>query len=364
MGVRLSKSSKYIDKLFKEQWEREGITPEVMEKLKKETKTVMADGSIGDALFVFQDHWVVDFKKMKDSHVQVTERNIERFKIKSASELLSKASEKIPTVKKKIAMDLTPEQDEQYIKLEGVDYAEETFSENWSNWQNFQAFHTIYLTTGMNYAIYQIRVYGVNKKNQPKFDKLYKDVVSFFGLIDGHRRRYYKEDLEELSNHYLRAKTHLKSAIDQIRNTKSKSAIYHKAYGVKSRNMFGRQTVSELYKSIGVLDYLVDFNDQERTIKTRPPNEANDLQYFYYLCWEIYKLIDDSKFTIPKYKNKKLFAEFVYHFQSRFTSVQSKNNTYDNIRKYPKFKKMKFLNLQSIKTEANYNKRSKELFGN
>ena len=98
-GGRLSKSSKYIDKLFKEQWKREGITPEDIEKLSKKTKPVMADGSVGDAMFVFQDHWVVDFKKMKDSHVQVTERNMERFKIKSASELLARASENIPTVK-------------------------------------------------------------------------------------------------------------------------------------------------------------------------------------------------------------------------------------------------------------------------
>jgi len=313
---------------------------------------------------VFQDHWVVDFKKMKDSHVQVTERNMERFKIKSASELLAKASEKIPTVKKKVAMDLTPEQDEEFTRLEGVDYAEETFSEKWTNYQNFQAFHTVYLTTGMNYAIYQIRVYGVNKKNQPKFDKLYKEVVSFFGLINSHRRRYYKEDLDKLTNEYLRAKTHLKNAIKQITNTKSKSAIYHKAYGVNDRTMFGRRSVSELYKSIGVLDYLVEFNDQEKTIKTRKPNESKDLEYFYYLCWEMYKLIDDSKFKVGKYANQKLFAEFVYHFQSRFTSVQSKNNTFDNIRKNKKFKKLKYLNLQSIKTEANYNKRFKQLFGN
>ena len=57
MGGRLSKSSKYIDKLFKEQWKREGFTPEDLRNLVK-TKPVMADGSVGDAMFVFQDHWV------------------------------------------------------------------------------------------------------------------------------------------------------------------------------------------------------------------------------------------------------------------------------------------------------------------
>ena len=81
MGGRLSKSSKYIEKLFKEQWEREGLTPEEINKLSKKTMPVFADGSIGEALFVFQDHLVVDFKKMKSSHIQTTERNMERFKI-------------------------------------------------------------------------------------------------------------------------------------------------------------------------------------------------------------------------------------------------------------------------------------------
>ena len=215
----------------------------------------------------------------------------------------------------------------------------------------------------MNYAIYQIRVYGVNKKNQPKFDKLYKEVMSFFQILKGHRRRYYKEDLDKLTNEYLRAKTHVKNAIKQISNTKSKSAIYHKSYGATNFSMFGRQTVRELYKHIGVLDYLIEVNDKEKSIKNRKPNEAKDLEYFYYLCWEMYKLIDDSKFKVAKYDNQKLFAEFVYHFQSRFTSVQSKNNTYDNIRKNKKFTKLKYLDLQSIKTEATYEKKFQTLFG-
>ncbi len=363
MGVRLSKSSKYIDKLFREQWEREGMTPEEINKIKEKTMPVFADGSIGDALFLFQDHLVVDFKKMRNTHIQTTEHNMEKFKIKSASELLARASENIPEVKQKIGMDLTPEQDGEFTRLEGVDYAEEQFSDTWDNYQTFRAGQTMY-SKGMNYAIYQIRVYGVNKKNQPKFDKLYKEVISFFQILKGHRRRYYKEDLNKLTNEYLRAKSHLKNAIKQISSTKSKSAIYHKTYGVNNFSLFGRQTVKELYKHIGVLDYLIEFNDKEKSITNRKPNEARDLEYFYYLCWEMYKLIDDSKFKVAKYDNKKLFADFVYHFQSRFTSVQSKRNTYDNIRKNKKFTKMKYLDLQSIKTEATYDKKFKQLFGN
>ena len=53
---------------------------------------------------------------------------------------------------------------------------------------------------------------------------------------------------------------------------------------------------------------------------------------------------------------KNYLQNIVYHIQSRFTSVQSKNNTYDNIRKNKKFTKLKYLDLQSIKTEATYDK--------
>lgn len=73
-------------------------------------------------------------------------------------------------------------------------------------------------------------------------------------------------------------------------------------------SMFGRQTVRELYKHIGVLDYLIEVNDKEKSIKNRKPNEAKDLEYFYYLCWEMYKLIDDSKFKVAKYDNPKVIC--------------------------------------------------------
>jgi len=216
----------------------------------------------------------------------------------------------------------------------------------------------------MNYVVYQIRVYGVNKKNQSKFDKLYKDVVSFFLLIEGHHRRYFKEDLDKLSNEYLRAKTHLAKAIEVIEDDKSKSAVYSMKYGVGRGRIFSIRVIAELYRQIAVMEKLVKLNDEEKTIKSRVPNETEDLQYFYYLCWEMYKLVDDSKFKTPKYNNQKLFAQFVYHIQSRFTSVGTLNKTSESIRKKPKFKKMKFLNLQSIKTEVTYNKIFKQLFGN
>ena len=85
-------------------------------------------------------------------------------------------------------MDLTPEQDEEFTRLEGVDYAEEQFSDTLVRiiTKPLKQLTNIY-SLGMNYAIYQIRVYGVNKKNQPKFDKLYKDVVSFFQILKGHQ---------------------------------------------------------------------------------------------------------------------------------------------------------------------------------
>ena len=49
--------------------------------------------------------------------------------------------------------------------------------------------------------------------------------------------------------------------------------------------------------------------------------------------------------------------------KAELTSVQSKNNTYDNIRKNKKFTKLKYLDLQSIKTKATYEKKFQTLFG-
>ena len=144
---------------------------------------------------------------------------------------------------------------------------------------------------------------------------------------------------------------------------RSKSAVYSMKYGVGRGRIFSIKVVAELYRQIAVMEKLVNLNDEEKTIKSRVPNETEDLQYFYYLCWEMYKLIDDSKFTIPKYENQKLFAQFVYHIQSRFTSVDSVNKTSESIRKNSKFKKMKFLDLVSIKTEAKYKKTFDKLFG-
>ena len=125
---------------------------------------------------------------------------IKKYNIKSASELIAKASEGIPEHVPKVGMNLTKKQEKEYFRLQGVDEAENelgianTLQE--SEWKLYKSLLPLY-TKGMNYVVYQIRVYGVNKKNQSKFDKLYKDVVSFFLLIEGHHRRYFKE-----SNHY------------------------------------------------------------------------------------------------------------------------------------------------------------------
>ena len=96
-----------------------------------------------------------------------------------------------------------------------------------SEWKLYKSLLPYY-TKGMNYVVYQIRVYGVDKKNQSKFDKLYKDVVAFFQLIAGHRRRYFKEDLDKLSNEYLRAKTHLAKAIEVIEKLGGKIKLIKK----------------------------------------------------------------------------------------------------------------------------------------
>ena len=361
MGGRLSKSraDKYIHKLFEEHWNKNQINPKDFKPKK--------DGSVPPTTYIMNGQLTINYGQMRNSHKEVTIRQIKKYNIKSASELIAKASVGIPKHVPKVAMNLTMKQEKEYFRLQGIDEAEKDLNLigalQESEWKLYKSLLPYY-TKGMNYVVYQIRVYGVNKKNQSKFDKLYKDVVSFFLLIDGHHRRYFKEDLDKLSNEYLRAKTHLAKAIEVIEDDKSKSAVYSMKYGVGRGRIFSIKVVAELYRQIAVMEKLVNLNDEEKTIKSRVPNETEDLQYFYYLCWELYKLVDDSKFKTPKYNNQKLFAEFVYHIQSRFTSVGSLSKTSESIRKKPKFKKMKFLNLQSIKTEVTYNKIFKQLFGN
>ena len=337
-------------------------------KLKKlvDKAKVDKDGSVHPTYYM-NGQLTIDYGQMKDSHKEVTERQIKKYKIKSASELIAKASEGIPEHIPKVGMDLTPEQDLEFLRLEGVDKAYEDLNpQNVASDKEWFLFDELlpYYSKGMNYVVYQIRGYGVNKKNQPKFDKLYKDVVAFFEMLKGHRRRYFKEDLDKLSNEFLRAKTHIGNAIKIITNQKSKSAINSKKYGVNRGRIFSKRVLRELFRDVAVMDMLVELNDEEKKIKSKKPNESNDLQYFYYLCWEMYKLIEDSKFSIPKYQTQKLFAQFVYYVQDRFTSVDTVNKTFEAIRKNSKFKKMKFLSLQSIKTEVTYEKRFKELFGN
>jgi len=175
----LSKSSKYIDKLFREQWEREGMTPEEINKIKKKLCLSLLTEVSVTLCSCSKIIWSWDFKKMRNTHIQTTEHNMEKFKIKSASELLARASENIPEVKQKIGMDLTPEQDGEFTRLEGVDYAEEQFSDTWDNYQTFRAGQTMY-SKGMNYAIYQIRVYGVIKKpTQVLINSIKKLYLSF-----------------------------------------------------------------------------------------------------------------------------------------------------------------------------------------
>jgi len=57
VGVRLSKSSKYIDKLFKKQRDEQGID------IEKFNKKIKEDGSIDKDTFIFQDYLYVDLVK-------------------------------------------------------------------------------------------------------------------------------------------------------------------------------------------------------------------------------------------------------------------------------------------------------------
>jgi len=106
VGGRLSKSraDKYIHKLFEEHWEKNNINPKDFKPKK--------DGSVPPERYIMNGQLTINYDKMKDSHKEVAERQIKKLKIKSASELIAKASIGMPEVFPKVGMNLTPEQEE------------------------------------------------------------------------------------------------------------------------------------------------------------------------------------------------------------------------------------------------------------
>ena len=116
MGGRLSRSNKYLHKLFEEHWNKNQINPKDFKPRK--------DGSVKPTTYIMNGQLTINYGQMRNSHKEVTIRQIKKYNIKSASELIAKASEGIPEHVPKVGMNLTKKQEKEYFRLQGVDEAE------------------------------------------------------------------------------------------------------------------------------------------------------------------------------------------------------------------------------------------------
>lgn len=378
-GEQLSKSKadEYLDKLFKEHFKKHGVTEEVIQKVVKQVekdKKLEKQGKYEEPKYYYHNQRpMVDFDRMERSDDRIAERKIKELNIKTASQLLGEAIKGIKIKTYQLALTLSREESQAHQFLEAQEEAKKIFSkfDIDTSGTGIQEFKTWRLFTdlelkGMDNALYIIRGYGVKPENQSKFDKLYKEVICFFNILRRQSRRLYGDDINLITNEYIRIADHSEKAIKIINRNETKvTGISNQSYGYLATRseLFSRSVIEELIKIQALMKTLIEVNDYEKTLKTPQPNEARDLQYFYYLCWEMYKLIEDKKFAVPKYSNQKLFAEFVYHFQKRFTFAKSVSSVYDHLRN-PDFdyKKQKFLNLHSIKSLKTYKKNIDILF--
>ena len=216
----------------------------------------------------------------------------------------------------------------------------------------------------MDFATYQIRVGGVSKKNYSKFDDLYREVIAFFKLLEEQYRPLNRLESEALE-------TKLKSVQQELRKTKriiqskDESFIQRKWFGYKAAGTaWFRDGVFDEFRNIeNYLDHLILVNQYEQEFEAVQPNDTQVLQYFYYLSWQMYNLLDEKLFT--KKKTKDDFAKFTHTFLSRFVLTQgskSWSKTKDSLRKNRKWQKLRRLNLHKIKTLEQYDLANRKLF--
>lgn len=217
---------------------------------------------------------------------------------------------------------------------------------------------------GMDFATYQIRVGGVSEKNYSKFDDLYKEVTAFFKLLEEQYR-----PLNKLESEALEIK--LKSVQQELRKTKriiqskDESFIQRKWFGYKSvgTSWFRDGVFDEFRNMENYLDQLILINQYEQEFEAVQPNDTQVLQYFYYLSWQMYNLLDEKLFV--KKKTNEDFYKFTHTFLSRFVLTQgskSWSKTKDSLRKNRKWQKLRRLNLHKIKTLKQYDLANRKLF--
>ena len=217
---------------------------------------------------------------------------------------------------------------------------------------------------GMDFATYQIRVGGVSEKNYSKFDDLYKEVTAFFKLLEEQYRPLNRLESEALE-------TKLKSVQQELRKTKriieskDESFIQRKWFGYKSLGTawFRDGVFDEFQNMENYLDKLIRINQNEQEFEANQPNDTQVLQYFYYLSWQMYHLLEEKLFT--KKKTHDDFSKFTHTLLSRFILHQASKSwskTKDSLRKNRSWQKLKRLNLHKIKTLKQYDLANRKLF--
>ena len=296
-GEQLSKSKadKYLDKLFKEHFKKHGVTEEVIQKVVKQVekdKKLEKQGKYEEPKYYYHNQRpMVDFDRMERSDDRIAERKIKELNIKTASQLLGEAIKGIKIKTYQLALTLSREESQAHQFLEAQEEAKKIFSkfDIDTSGTGIQEFKTWRLFTdlelkGMDNALYIIRGYGVKPENQSKFDKLYKEVICFFNILRRQARRLYGDDINLITNEYIRIADHSEKAIKIINRNETKvTGISNQSYGYLATRseLFSRSVIEELIKIQALMKTLIEVNDYEKTLKTPQPNEARDLQYFY-----------------------------------------------------------------------------------
>lgn len=316
------------------------------------------------------------FKYMDGEHLEKDKEDlllaIKQRNITSYADLFAKANKKFPSdASKGSGTFMTPEQVDKMHSEQAEKEAQARLSkflikgtkeERPYKWFKL---HLDLQTKGMDFATYQIRVGGVSKKNHSKFDDLYKEVTAFILILEKQYRPLAKGESEDLEEEIIKAQHSLRK-IQNLMIPKNNSYIQAKYFGFKSMGMtqFRWGVFDELDTTDKYLENLKTINHYEQEFEKVQPDDTKVLQYFYFLSWKMYNLLDDDLFS--KKKNyKQDFYKFTHTLLGRFIwskQPTSWEKTKDSIRKNLSFKKMKLLNIHKMKNEKQYHQVIKKLF--
>lgn len=251
------------------------------------------------------------------------------------------------------------QQDHKYFKKEDNPYL------------NFR-FHQNHDCKGMDNAVYWIRVGGVSEKNLSKFDDLYLEVTAFFRMLEHRHRPLNDKESKKVHRHLKQAQQQLRSAKRNMVSTEDQF-IQNKHFSFMATNQEHIRDV--IFKEIDTINYTIDdlilINQREQEFGKIHPNDTTILQYFFFLSWKMYALLEEKTFQKKKNYNQD-FGKFTHLLLRRFVKFRPPPNkkdtkdkwqkTYDSIRDNYGWKKLKRLNLHHLMNPKDYNKTLTKLF--